>query len=95
MLMLPARETPMQYRTIILKLLQQRPQLYEQLCKEHNLLITIKICAKELRERHDAWKERLLQTRPGSTASQIDSEALEMAVTELEDRMPPEPMTNQ
>lgn len=79
----------MLYKTIILELLQQRPEMHEQLRKERNLLPTMEIYAKELKESHEAWKEVLSQAKPGSDQSQTASEALEMALKELEDRLPP------
>ena len=78
----------MQYKTIILELLQQRPQMHEQLRKERKLLTTLEFYARELKESHEAWKEQFLQARPGSDQSQIASEAMEMALKELEDRLP-------
>ncbi len=80
----------MQYKTIVLELLQQRPQMHEQLRKERKLLTTLEIYARELKESHEGWKEQLLQARPGSDPSQIASEAMEMALKELEDRLPSE-----
>ncbi len=84
----------MQYKTIILELLQQRPEMHEQLRKEHKLLITLEIVAKELKQDHEAWMERLSQERPGREASQISSEAFEMALKELTDRLPPASATD-
>lgn len=78
----------MQYKTIILELLQQRPQMHEQFRKERKLLPTLEIYAKELKASHEAWKEQLAQAKPGSEVSQISSEAFEMALKELEDRLP-------
>ena len=49
----------MQYKTIVLELLQQTPQIYDQ----------------------------LLENRTQSDPSQIASEALEIALSELEDRL--------
>ena len=80
----------MQYKTIILELLQQRPQMHEQLRQERMLLPTMERYAMELRTRHLEWKELLLERQPDSDQSQIASEALEMALAELEDRLPPE-----
>jgi len=85
----------MQYKTIILELLQQRPQMHEQLRKEHILLTTLELCAKELKTRHEELKHQFAQAKPGSEASQIASEALEMAVKELEDRLPPASQTDE
>jgi hypothetical protein len=78
----------MQYKTIVLELLQQRPQMHEQLRKERKLLTTLEFYAGELKESHEAWKELLDLANPGSDQSQIASEALEIALKGLEDRLP-------
>ncbi len=80
----------MQYKTIILELLQQRPEMHEKLRRERKLLPTMEIYAKELKTSHEAWKEQLSQAKPDSDPSQIASEAMEMALKEMEDRLPPE-----
>jgi hypothetical protein len=80
----------MHYKTIILEILQQRPQMHERLRQTRELLPVTEMYATELRTNHQAWKERLLALRPGSDQSQIASEALEMALQELEDHMPNE-----
>jgi hypothetical protein len=76
----------MLYKTIILELLQNRPELYEQLRKNRTLLPTVNRLASDLKARHQTWKQELQSTRPGSD-SQIASEAMELAVKELEDRL--------
>jgi superfamily I DNA/RNA helicase len=78
----------MQYKTIILELLQQRPEIHDQLRKERKLLSTVELYARELKTSHEVWKETLRQESPGSDQSQIASEALEMALKEMEDRLP-------
>ena len=78
----------MLYKTIVLELLEQRPQMHDQLRKERKLLTTLEYYAKELKESHEAWKETLAQQKPGSDPSQVRSEALELALKELEDRLP-------
>ena len=78
----------MQYKTIVLELLQQRPEMHEQLRKDRKLLPAMEFYARELKTSHEAWKELLSQLRPGSDQSQIASEALEIALKELEDRLP-------
>jgi hypothetical protein len=78
----------MQYKTIIHELLQQRPQIRDQLRKSRKLLPTLELYAHELKTSHEAWKELLSQLRPGSDKSQIASEALEIACKEMEDRLP-------
>lgn len=81
----------MQYKTIILELVQQRPELHEQLRTSRKLLPTVETWARELKDRHDAWKDQLLQARPESAPQQITSEALEIALHEMENRFSCEP----
>ncbi len=75
----------MQYKTIVLELLQQHPEIHQQLLSKRTLLATLGLYAKELKTSHEAWKARLCQALPGSNPSQIASEALEIALWELED----------
>ena len=77
----------MQYKTIVLEILKQQTELYEQLRIKRKLLPTLEACAKELKTGHEAWKETLLQARPESNPIQVSSEALEMALKELTDRL--------
>jgi hypothetical protein len=78
----------MQYKTIVHELLLARTELHEQLRLTRRLRPTLETCARELKASHEAWKERLSQEKPGSDQSQIASEALEMALQELQDRLP-------
>lgn len=78
----------MQYKTIVLELLQQRPEIHNKLRKERKLLLTMEQYAKELKASHQAWMELLAQMRPGSDKSQLSSEAMETALKELEERLP-------
>jgi hypothetical protein len=75
----------MLYKTIVLELLEQNPALYEQLRKDRAMLSSLEVYASELKANHEAWKERLNQARPGSDSNQIASEALEIALQELEE----------
>jgi hypothetical protein len=75
----------MQYKTIVLELLQQHPEIHQQLHSKRTLLATMELYAKELKTSHEAWKGRLCQALPGSNQRQIASEALEIALWELED----------
>ena len=78
----------MQYKTMALELLTQRAELYEQLRLTHRLLPSLETWAKELKASHEKWKETLAGAKPGSEPSQLASEALEMALKELKDRLP-------
>jgi hypothetical protein len=75
----------MQYRTIVLELIQQQPELHEQLRASRSLLATMDRYALELKASHEAWMDRLSQTSSGKARSQLSSEALEMALKELEE----------
>ena len=79
----------MNYKTITFELLQNRPQLYDQLIINRTLLQTLNRYAEELRDIHHAWMGRLWQAKPASQASQIASEALELALEEMKRRLPP------
>ena len=77
-----------QYMTIVLELLEQRPEIHEQLRQERKLLATAARYAEELKCLHQAWTEQLAQARPDSDDSQISSQALELALQELQDSLP-------
>jgi hypothetical protein len=80
----------MHYKTIVLELLQDRPRLRDRLQNERRMRRTMEQYAQELKTSHEAWRELLSQARPGSNPAQIKSEALELALNELEDRLPTE-----
>jgi hypothetical protein len=83
----------MQYKSLTLGLLQQHPDLYRRLVSSRKLLPELERYATELRDRHEAWKERLSQARPGSDQGQISGEALELALADLRGSLPPESST--
>jgi hypothetical protein len=78
----------MHYKTMVLELFKQRPQLHDQLRKDRMLRPAMATYAMELKIRHEAWKERLSRARPGSDPSQIASEALEIALRDLQNFLP-------
>jgi hypothetical protein len=84
---LKPKETTMQYKTITLELLKHYRSLYDRLLKERTFLTTLNFYAGELRETHLVWKERLWQANPSSSHSLIASEALEIALNELQGRL--------
>ena len=90
----------MQYKTIVLELLKERTELHEQLRQTRTLLPTLETCSQELKASHQTWVETLATANPSSDPIQIESEAMEMAIKELEDRLPsvspvdePEPLS--
>jgi hypothetical protein len=75
----------MQYKTIVLELLQEHPEIHKELQRNRTLLPTLEVYARDLRMSHEVWKERLSGVRPESDPNQIASEALEIALKELEE----------
>jgi hypothetical protein len=84
---LSKEETRMQYKTIALGLIQEQPALYERLRSSKRLLPTMDAYAIELKASHEAWKDQLGQARPGSDPGQTASEAMELAIKELQGRL--------
>ena len=78
----------MHYMSIVLELLEQRTALHEQLRLSGTLLPTLEAFAQDLREHHFELTEQMEKASPQSDPMQIASEALEIAVKELEDRLP-------
>ena len=72
------------YKTIVLELLKQRPEIHNQLQMNRMLLSMLDRYARQLKANHETWKDRLSQAKPGSDQSQIASEALEIALKEME-----------
>ena len=85
---LSTKETHMQYKTIVLQLMEQQPEVYNQLRKQRQLLQTLETYSDQLKALHEDWTETLSQANPGSDPIQIKSEALEMALEDLKDRLP-------
>jgi hypothetical protein len=80
----------MHYKTIILEMLEQRPKMHQELRQSRKLLSALELYARELQDSHESWKERLLQAKPESDPSQIASEAMELALKDMEERLPSE-----
>jgi glutamine synthetase type III len=76
-------ETMLYYKTMILELIQQRPETYKCLYKERQILPALHKYSKVLKAGHEAWNERLLKAKPDSDPSQLATEALEIALKEL------------
>jgi hypothetical protein len=78
----------MHYKTIVLELLQQYPELHRELASRKTLLPTLERYAADLKALHNHWTQTLSRERPESAPSQIASEALELALQELRDALP-------
>ena len=77
----------MQYKTIMLELLQQSPALHRELTQSKRLLSALDQYAQDLKTSHVSWISRLREERPESAPEQIASEALELAVQEMRDAL--------
>jgi hypothetical protein len=75
------------YKTIVLALLQQHHETHELLRRNRSLLSAVDRWASRLKIGHAAWKDRLSRERPSTDENQIASEALEIALAELEDSL--------
>ena len=78
----------MQYKTIVLELIQQKPVLYDQLLASRTLLPMLDRYATAFRACHLYWMEQLSQQNPLSDRLQLLSQALEIATQELHDSLP-------
>jgi hypothetical protein len=74
----------MHYKTIVLELLKEHRETYNELRRKRTLLPTIDRLARDLASSHERWKTHLSQTKPESHPTQIASEALELALKDLE-----------
>ncbi len=80
----------MLYKTIVQTLLEQRPRMHEQLRQDRKLLRTLENYATELKSSHESWMRVLSQENPERHKDQVVTEAFELALNELTDRLPRE-----
>ena len=78
----------MQYKTIVLELLQQQTELHEKLRKERRLKPVLETSARQLRDRHLSWQERLSEQNPQIDPATIASQAMELALAEFQASLP-------
>ena len=71
------------YKTIVLALVEQRPELHDQLRSSRTLLATLNLYASQLKASHEAWKDRLSKAKAETDEIQLASEAMEMAEVAL------------
>ena len=77
----------MQYKTIMFHMLEQQAQRQGPHQASPMRITTLDHYSGELRASHQAWMTSLSRSRPGSDQAQIASEALELAIQELEERL--------
>ena len=79
----------MQYKTIALELLTANPPLHDRLKASKEVLATVNRLAIELKANHLLWIERLTARSGADDPRLIASQALELAVAELHQRLLP------
>lgn len=84
----------LQYKTIVLALLQQRPQMYQRLRKDHQLFMMLNYYARLLKHHHEIWMEHPWRTKPDGPR-QITRKALEIAAKNLDALLPYESPTGE
>jgi len=80
----------MRYQTIVLELLHDRSTLHNRLRRLNLQLPTAEQYARQLKASHQDWKKTLVEANPDRDPTSIASEALELALKELEQRLPSE-----
>jgi hypothetical protein len=84
----------MLYKTIVMEILQDRPELRQRLSQQRMLLPTLERLAQELKASHETWKKQLASAKPQRDPIQIASEAMELAVEGLMRALPSEERQN-
>lgn len=74
----------MNYRTIVLRLIQRHQLTYQHLCSSQRLMPTVDLYAEQLKANHHSWNGRLVKANPGYNPVQLQSESLELAIRDLE-----------
>lgn len=79
----------MDYKSIVLEVLQGHRALHERLRESKMIPLTVDCCADHLKARHAFWMTLRGHPKTGPEASQSSSLALERAVQEFRDALPP------
>ena len=83
----------MHYKTIVLELLTANAPLHDRLKANKQVLATMNQMAVELKANHQLWIERLTARSGADDPRLIASQALELALAELERRLLPSEST--
>ena len=75
------------YQTLILQMIKQRRELAYELKTAKKLMATVQNLAKDLKARHQELKTLLIEAKPGSDENLMSSEALEIALKEIENAL--------
>lgn len=76
----------MKYKSIILTLIEQNPQLHAGLKSSRSLLATVEREARAFKEQHEAFLAELTDREPKAAVGALSSQAFEMALADIESR---------
>ncbi len=76
----------MQYQSLALGLIESQPALHRRLQRSRRLVEVMESHALDLKASHLAWIDRLAERRPGDDPQSRKSQALELALADLEER---------
>ena len=74
----------MHYKTIVMELLEQAPELHNQLRQEHKLLAAVEALAVRLKAKHEEFTKLLEQAHPETESNDSSSRAMELAIQSLQ-----------
>ena len=77
----------MHYKTIVIELLHQYPTLYEELRVKRAMPRALDRYSTDLKASHDFWTDQIARARPHTAPDQMATEALEIALEELQNRL--------
>ncbi len=77
----------MLYKTITLGLMEANSASYRELCRHRLALPVMEALSAHLKQRHEAWKALLSRAGSARDPNGMTSEAMELAVEELEKRL--------
>ena len=77
----------MLYKTILLELIESRPELHARLKHQKAVQATVERLALDLKSRHAEWMDSLQQSNPDLDPIQLASQAGELALQEIEEQL--------
>ena len=77
----------MQYKTIILELIQQNETLHDRLRSNRSLLATVDRLAAQLKADHETYLNQMTMQEPTASRPVVSQQAFEMAIKEAQERL--------
>ena len=77
----------MQYKTIILELIQQNEPLHDRLRSNRSLLATVDRLAAQLKAEHEIYLNEMTMQEPTASRPAASQQAFEMAIKEAQEQL--------